>query len=297
MCTAMREYLALRVSETLDQGELVDFLESRFPRATKSIGGNVIEGTKCVETRVPAHSPEFQEIASFIASRRARGQKAFDYFPIASYLRKCTKKELRNAELLTLNISSYFEPSGEECGTIYETLCQECNMGRQASELVLDLRRAPQHKDLAQTIAWVEWVVSSKFVRIFRERELTGAEFRPIFEFTRPTRISKDWHQLWVTGRVGKLSEKTNLGKDPFSPSETNWRCALGHSLVTGFLSEIFLNRQEWDGSDIAVTDNLFGQGRNLLRPTPLIVISQPLYQVLVDYRFKGFSCEIVRLV
>src|SRR5215469_11274334 len=212
----MREYLALRVSETLGQGELVAFLESRFPSATKSIRRNVIEGTKCVETRVPADSPEFQEIASFIASRRARGQKAFYYFPIASYLRKYTKNELRDAELLTLAISSYFEPSGEECGTVYETICQECNLGRQASELILDLRRAPQQKDVAQTIAWVEWIVSSKFVRIFRERRLTGAEFRPIFESKHPTRKSEDWHQLWVTGKVGKLSEKTKLGKDPF---------------------------------------------------------------------------------
>src|SRR6267154_403581 len=68
----MREYLALRVSETLGQGELVAFLESRFPGATKSIGRNAIEGTKCVETRVPADSPEFREIAHFIGSSVVR---------------------------------------------------------------------------------------------------------------------------------------------------------------------------------------------------------------------------------
>lgn len=198
---------------------------------------------------------------------------------------------------LRSTFSSYFDPSGEECGTVYETLCQECNIGRQASELILDLRRAPHQKDMAQTIAWVEWIVSSKFVRIFRERELTGVEFRSIFEFKYPTRKSRDWHQLWVTGRAGKLSEKTKLGKDPFSPSQIGWRCSRGHSVVTTFLSEIFLNREEWDASDIAITDNLFGQGRNLLRPTPLIVISPRLYRVLDEYKFKGFSCEIVRLV
>jgi hypothetical protein len=275
----------------------VAFLESRFPGATKSIGRNAIEGTKCVEARVPADSPEFREIARYIDSRRAQGQKAFESFPIASYLRKYTKNELRDAELLTLDVSSYFEPSGEECGTVYETLCQECNMGRQASELILDLRRAPQMKDMAQTIAWVEWVVSSRFVRIFRERKLNGAEFRPIFEFKHPTRKSKDWYQLWVTGRAGKLSERTQMGKDPFSPSQIGWCCPQGHSVATRFLSEIFLQREQWDGSDIAITENLFGQGRNLLRPTPLIVISQRLYRLLDENNVKGFSCKIVRLV
>jgi len=293
----MREYLALRVSETFGQGELVAFLESRFPSATKQIGRNTIEGTKCVETRVPADSSEFQEIARFIGSKRAQGHEAFEYFPIASYLRRYTKNELRDTELLTLDISSYFEPAGEECGTVYETLCQECNMGRQASELILDLRRAPQHKDMAQTIAWVEWIVSSKFVRMFRERRLNGAEFRPIVEFKHPTRKSADWHQLWVTGRAGKLSEKTKMGKDAFSPSQIGWCCPQGHSVATRFLSEIFLHREDWDGSDIAITENLFGQGRNLLRPAPLIVISSRLYELLDQCRFSGFSCEIVRLV
>ncbi len=293
----MRKYLALRASEVLGQGELVAFLQSRFPCATKPIGRNAIEGTKCVETRVPADSLEFQEIAHFIGSRRAQGQKAFEYFPIASYLRKYTKNELRDAEVLTLDISSYFEPSGEECGTVYETLCQECNMGRQASELILDLRQAPQQKDMAQTIAWVEWIVSSRFVRIFSERKLNGAEFRPILEFKHPTRKSKDWHQIWVTGRAGKLSESTQMGKDPFSPSQIAWCCPQGHSVATRFLSEIVLHREQWDGSDIAITENLFGQGRNLLRPAPLIVISPRLYRLLDENQVKGFSCEIVRLV
>ena len=250
-----------------------------------------------METRVPADSPEFREIAQFIDAKRAQGLEAFKHFPIASYLRKYTKEEFRNADLLTLNISSCFQPSGEECGTVYETICQECNLGRQASELILDLRHAPQQKDIGQTIAWVEWIVSSRFVQIFSENDLTGADFRPVFEFKHPTRKSDDWHQMWVTGRAGKLSEKTKLGRDVFSPSQINWHCPLGHSVVTAFLSEIFLHREGWDGSDIAITDDLFGQGRNLLRPAPLIVIFPRLYRFLDNHKIRGFSCEIVRLV
>lgn len=293
----MTEYVNVRASETLGQEELVSFLKSRFPEATKPIGRTVVEGTECVEVRVPSNSPEFEEIRRFIDARRKEGQRGFSDFTIGWFLRKYTKAELQTAEVLRLTIASHFEPSGEECGTIYETLCDHCNLGRQASDLILDLRRVPQHKDISETIAWVEWVVSSKFVRTFTENKLTGAEFRPIFEFKNPTKQSKEWHQLRVTGKAGELAETTRLGRDPFSPSQISWRCPLGHSVVAAFLSEIYLKRTGWDGSDIAITSALFGQGRNLLRPTPLIIISQRMYHVLQKAGLKGFSVEVAHLV
>ncbi len=293
----MNEYVNVRASEILGQQELVSFLKSRFPKTTKPIGRLGIEGTECVEVRVPSRSSEFEEIHKFIDIRRKEGQHGFSDFSIGWYLRKYTKTELLKAEVLRLKIASHFEPAGEECGTIYETLCPYCNFGRQVSELILDLRHVPQQKDISETIAWTEWVVSLGCVHIFTENRLSGAEFRPIFEFQTPTKRSEDWHQLCVTGRAGALAEATRLGRDPFSPSQLNWQCPLGHSVVTEFLSEIYLQRNQWDGSDIAVTSALFGQGRNLLRPTPLIIISQRLYRLLQTAGVKGYSVEIVHLV
>lgn len=293
----MTEYVSIRASEILHQDELVRFLKSRFPSFTRPLGRTIGEGTETVEARVPSASPEFEEIRDFIVARRERGQRGFSDFTIGSYLRKYTKAELQKAEVLRLTITSHFEPSGEECGTIYETLCNHCNLGRQASDLILDLRRVPQHKDISETIAWVEWVVSSKFVRTFAENKLTGGEFRPIFEFKDPTKQSKDWHQLRVTGKAGELAENTRLGRDPFSRSQVSWRCPFGHSVVTAFLSEVYLHKNARDGSDIAVTSAVFGQGRNLLRPTPLIIISQRMYRAMQEARLKGFSVEVAHLV
>jgi hypothetical protein len=292
----MTEYVSVRASKLLHQGELVAFLKSRFPESTKPLG-SLPAGAETVETRVPANSPGFEEIRNFILARRKQGLHGFSDFTIGRYLRKYSMTELQNSELLRLTIRSHFEPSGEECGTIYETLCSHCNWGRQASDLILDLRRVPQHKDLSETIAWVEWLVSSKFVRMFRENKLTGAEFRPIFDLRNPTKQAKEWSQLWVTGKVGALAENTKLGRDPFSPSQVSWRCPLGHAVATQFLSEIYLHRNSWDGSDIAITSALFGQGRNLLRPTPLIFISQPMYRALQEAEVKGYSCEVAHLV
>ena len=293
----MTEYVNVRASETLDQGELVAFLKSRFAAAMRPVGRTTVEGTECVEVRVSSNSPEFEEIRRFIVARRKQGLHGFSDFTIGWYLRKYAKVELQEAEVLRLTIPSHFEPSGEECGTIYETLCDHCNWGRQVSDLILDLRRVPQHKDISETIAWVEWVVSSKFARTFAEKKLTGAEFRPIFDLRNPTKESKEWSQLRVTGKAGVLAEKTELGRDPFSPSEVSWRCPLGHAVATEFLSEVYLHRNAWDGSDIAITSGLFGQGRNLLRPTPLIIISQRLYHALQEARLTGCSYEVAHLV
>jgi hypothetical protein len=293
----MTEYVNIRASEILDQGDLVKFLKSRFPDTTQSVAHAGPEGTECVEVRVPSHSTEFEEIREFIKAKRKQGLHGFSDFTIGWYLRKYTQQELQQAEVLRLLIPSYFESCGEECGTVYETLCDKCNWGRQVSDLILDLRRIPQQKDISETIARVEWVASSKFAHIFTENKLTGAEFRPIYDFKNPTKMSNEWRQLWITGAMGHLAGKTKVGKDPFNDSQVSWQCPLGHSAVTQFLSETYFQRETWDGSDIAVTSALFGQGRNVIRPTPLIIISQRLYSLIQDAGLKGFSFEIAHLV
>ena len=277
----MTEYVNVGASEILDQGELVAFLKSRFGQRTKTVGRPIIKGTESVEVRVRSNSPEFEEIRQFIRALRTQGAEASYKLPIGSCLRKYTEQELRQAEMLRLRIHSHFEPCGEECGTIYETLCNHCNWGRQLSDLALDLRRVPQHKDIHDTIALVEWVVSSKFVQLFIENCLTGAE----------------WYQLKITGKIGRLAEMTKLGRDPFSDSTVAWRCPLGHSVVAQLLSETYLHRDDWDKSDIAVTSDLFGQGRNLVRPRPLIIISPRLFRLMDNAGLKGFSCEVAHLV
>ena len=293
----MTEYVNVRASETLDQGELVVFLKSRFGQRTKRVGRHVIKGTECVELRVPSDSEEFEEIREFIREKRAQGAEGFSNFTIGWCLRKYPGEELRRAEILRLRIHSHFEPCGEECGTVYETLCNHCNWGRQLSDLALDLRRIPQHKDIHDTIALTEWVVSSNFVQLFMQNRLTGAEFKPILNFKNPIKKCDEWYQLKISGTIGQLAEMTKLGSDPFSDSIAAWRCPLGHSVVAQLLSETFLHRVAWDNSDIAITTDLFGQGRNLVRPRPLIIISQRLFRLIQESGLKGFSCEVAPLL
>jgi hypothetical protein len=293
----MNEYVNVRASEILNQDELVAFLKSKFGKAVRKRVRRVqVARTECVELRVPSKSAEFDEIRQFIEAKRKQGLDGFE-FPIGRYLRKYSLTDLQQAEVLKLEIMPHFDSPGQESGTIYETLCDHCNFGRQVSELVVDLRRVPKLKDISETIARIEWIVSSKFEQTFLENKLKGAEFRGIFDRRYPTKKSKDWHQLWVTSHAGQLAEATKLGRDPFKPDQVSWRCPLGHSIATQFLSEIYLRRDAWGGSDIAITTDLFGQGRGFIRPFPLIMISQRMYRALQMTGLKGLYYEVAHLV
>jgi hypothetical protein len=250
MTKTTEEYISIRAFEILDQAELVRLLKSLFPESIKRVDVRRLRELRRLKC-VPSNSPKLDEIRELIVTRRRQGVHEFCAFTIGQYRRKYTLAELRSAEILRLNIAPHFEPAGEECGTLYETLCPHCNLGRQVSDLILDLGRVPQHEDIAETIASVEWVVSSKFAQVFTENGLSGGEFLPVFEFKNPTAHSRAWHQLRVTGSAGSVQEKTELGKDPFS-SEVAWRCPLGHSVVAQILSDIYLSRDAWDGSDVA---------------------------------------------
>jgi hypothetical protein len=218
----MSEYVNVRASEVLDQGELVKYLKSQFPKITRKVGQSPIPGTETVEVRVPSTSREFEAIQRFIDEKRKQGLQGFTDFSIGWYLRRYTRAELRLAEVLRLTISAHFEPCGEECGTIYKNLCNHCNFAKQESDLILDLRRVPQHKDISESIAWVEWIVSSKFVKVFAESGLTGAEFLPVFDLRNPMQPVSQWYQLRITSSAGQLAAITKLGRDPFSSDFDN---------------------------------------------------------------------------
>jgi hypothetical protein len=292
----VREYVHVRASYVLDQGELVEFLKSRFPKRTKRVGRPIDDGYECVDVRVRANSLAFEAIRSFIDARRKQGQPGFTDFSIGRYVREYTKQELSSAEVLCLTVRSRFQPCGEEIGTDYETLCRACNWGRQLSNLRVRVRRLPP-KDISESIARIEWVVSSRFVRAFVENGFSGAEFLPVLDGKKAPTPSRDWHQLRITGRAGDLTHPTKLGRDPFTPGRVNWSCPRGHAVATDFLSELYLDRNAWDGSDIAVTNGLFGYGANILRPTPLIFVSGRLYRVFAAKSITGAAYEVAHLV
>ena len=257
----------------------------------------VILGGDLRKVVLPIDDKWVKKIAKLDQEYRRRGEVFFTYWQVHRYY---SPEELQSAQLLELVISAYFEPTGSMCGTGYNTVvgCPYCGAGsHQVSDLILDTRCIPKGKDIAQTIAG-EIVVSPRLVQACRKHGIQGADFRPVLHYGRKGPQPSEWSQLVITSKPVKLDPRTKGGNNPFDLDEENEsRCPEGHTAGLNLVSELFLKRRSWDGSDWCQTDMLFGVSRGELRPEPRQLISQKLRQLLVSMKAKGFVLEPVHLV
>lgn len=213
--------------------------------------------------------------------------------------RHYAEEELQSAELLHLVVRAHFEPPGAMCGTEYDdsVACKHCGAGaRQISDLILNTRRIPKGKDIAQTVAG-EIVVSPRLVQACGEQGLQGADFRPVRHAGRRGSEPSEWSQLVISSKPLKLSARTVTGNHPFNLDEENrHRCPKGHVAGLNQISELYVHRKSWDGSDWGHTDKLFGMRQGELRPEPRLLVSQKLRRVLVEMKAKGLTWEIAHL-
>jgi hypothetical protein len=303
--------------------------------------------------------PLYQRIGEIYRRMRKRNQFFFLGWIVRHHY---TRKELVEAEFFHLT-ATVFEPSGEECGTVYDesSACPHCGAGRgRTGPLVLDLRKAPKNKDLARTIAH-EWVVSQQLAERLVEAGMSGFELRPVRHKARyaddPIRyedypsgqellrraerahvefgtwefyvwvnrgaqrdLSDDafrehaamrkretagllsslpaWYELVVTSPPVRMAAQTQCGIGPFDLDEKGeHRCPLGHVRGLNLLSEVYVDRASCDGSDIMRTQEMVGVRRGVLVPSPLILITPRLWQLLQDEKMKGWKADIAYLV
>jgi predicted hydrocarbon binding protein len=264
----------------------------------KDLGGSV----RVIE--LEREDPKIQYILELINSREKElGKRIYKLFHIRRYY---SSKELENAEILRLIIAATFEPAGMDLGTLYEEICSKCGLRIQKSELILDLRKIRRccgesydsKYDIAKTISYDEWVVSERFKRIVEENQITGCEFLPVRHYSKRAKNLPTVYQLKVTSSVGETAEQTKFGKNPFDlDPEGKFRCPEHNVSGLNIVSELYIKRENWDGSDIAITRNLIGGGAANAYPMPLIIISQKFYRLLKENKMKGFKVEVAHLV
>ncbi|MDC0711335.1 hypothetical protein POL68_22890 [Stigmatella sp. ncwal1] len=280
----MRETIEFRIDEELAR----KFLEP-------GVGSPISDTLRRVV--LPLNDQRVRRIGEIQREHRARGAFFFLYSEIH---RAYSEEELQAAELLELIPRARFEPSGSMCGTEYDEsgACEHCGSGgHQVSELLLNTRRIPKGKDVAQTIAG-EIVISSRVVDTLVERGIRGAEYRPVMHSGRKGPESSEWRQLSITSKPVALSAQTRAGVNLFDMDEEGkHRCPKGHLAGLNQISELYVERRSVETSDWFCTDKLFGVRRGELRPERRVLISQNLRQVLVDLKAKGFGLEVAHLV
>jgi hypothetical protein len=222
--------------------------------------------------------------------------------------RKYSKKELYAATLLHLKIKAVFEPTGEECGTLYDetAACEICGANRkQASPLILKKGTIPKI-DIARTLGG-EVVVSEKFVNAVRQRNLKGLRLSSI-------NVEKQY-QLTADVEV-ELSHLTVAGVDPWDFSEDSngieftvsgeysvkfekeiYKCPKGHTIGLNLLSEPYiLNSQLIGQYDFYASKQKVGVKRGLLRPEPIYFCSQAFRKMIEEEKLTGFEFEITNI-
>ena len=240
------------------------------------------EGKRLGETvrkvEIEASDPRFDAIGKLQAEIQAKSDRSFFYG--WNIRRRYAQSELQSAKLFHFTVVSTFEPSGEECGTTYDTSteCPHYHAGAsQSSSLILNIKKIPKHKDFCRTIA-DENLVSRKVADLFAKHGITGAIFRPIYPKRSLNAASQDYFQLVVPEIGAEIVAPTIVGVDPFdSDSKGEFRCPYGDLLGLNLLSEV-------------------GMRRGLLRPEREILISPKLWRLIVSEKLKGYEVEVAQL-
>jgi len=238
--------------------------------------------------------PLMAQLSAEEAEARAQGRTIFTYWNIR---RTYTPAELARAELIQLLLSIMFEPAGEECGTLYDYsgACRACGAGRvQISELILDINTIPKRADVAFTIARDELVFSERLANLVKEEGLSGVTLRPVRHDGRKPPDSA-WFQPVFTSSPVVAVGPTKYGDGPTGPFEKS-ACPPGHVMGNGVVSELYIERRSWDGSDFVRTRDLVGVRRGLAAPYPLLLVSQRCWRLLNERKLKGFAPEVVHL-
>lgn len=275
----MREIIEFRIGET--EASLVPGNPGRRLGLVRNV-------------RLPMEDERVRLIGELNREFARRGRSFFMGWSIS---RHYTPEELEAARMFSLRPLSIFEPCGEMCGTEYDEseACSLCGAGaRQSTDLQLEPGSIPK-RDLSFTIAR-EIVVSNRLAQALRAHGISGVGFLPVRD---PTgRLLENWHQLTITSAPVDIVPPTLIGGNLFDLDEQGrFRCPQGHVLGLNRLSELWVRRENDDGSDLVRTRQLTGARRGVLHPKAEILFSPKLYRLLRELKVGRLVVEVAHLI
>lgn len=176
---------------------------------------------------------------------------------------------------------------------------------RRAPAEAIDLSSVPAGRDLIEAAEahgisphsdeyWV-WLNRAENHAAF---EVARTEAELLEKATRlPPRDLPVWYQLRISSAPVRVAPHTRFGTDIFDDDpQGTYRCPLGHVAGLNLLSEVYVRREHQPEADFAMTYEHVGDRRGVLRPAPLLLVSQRVRAVLVEHEIKGYDLEVVHL-
>ena len=294
------------MKETLEIRVNYDFAHLLFKEEE---GRNLGDSIKVIE--ISTKDPRYLQIP--IVDKRIEKKYNKGFFYGWQIKRKYSKTELDSARLLHLKIKKYFEPTGEECGTLYDesVACEICGSNRkQMSSLILRKGTIPR-KDIASTIGG-EIVVSSRFAEAVKQRKLKGIILAPV-KFRKSI---SDYYQLFASEKL-ELSPNAIVGADPFDLDTTEskgstltisggyviefekevYKCPKGDLIGLNLISEPYvLDNPLIKEYDFFTSRQNIGVKRGYLQPEPIYFCSQAFRKMIEEEKLTGFKFEVAHV-
>ena len=300
-----------------------EFVEFRIIRESAHLLFKEDEGVNLGDivkkVRIDPALPVFKKIGELQKEARKRHELFFSFF---EYKRFYTETEIRNADYFLMSRTRHFEPTGEECGTIYveSSACPICGTGaKQITPLILNRSKIPR-ADMAETIAGGdETIVSEKFKELVKENNLTGMDFEPVISSGKHGQ-KLNYYQICPQYYL-EFSNKTVFGQDPFDlsgefpgciveymqqdgtkykkvyPREI-YKCPNGDNMGLRILSEAYMKSDSIlkDLDFFASRQTVGGRG-GLIRQHHLLFCSNRMMRLIKEKNLKGFRFEIAHIV
>jgi hypothetical protein len=260
--------------------------------------GTLMTGGHTRRIVIRADDPRLPAIRD--AQARLRAGQPRDLLVSGAFIsRKYTASEWASAELFRPRIVPVFDPTGEECGTVYDTTgcCPVCEAGRaRVGPLRLDVRRIPKNVDIAHTIADDEIVVSERLADAIRKDGLTGVELSAVEHVgTGRGRTPAPWFALRVTSEPLPFTSGSRFGQDPLEATN-DYACPLGDTLGHMLLSEAYLKRPEGSLRDFHISLQYVGGRQGLYVPARLMFVSPAAQRLLHSFQPRKVIFEIANL-
>lgn len=253
-------------------------------------GTNLGDSVKVV--RIDKNDPRFNAIGEL--QKKALENNTI-FYSCYEYKRFYSEAEITNAKWFQMFQTRHFEPSGEECGTVYDesSACPICGSGaKQLSPLKLKRSSIPK-ADMAVTIAWGdETVVSERFVNLVKDNSLKGMDFEPVISSA--NRGQKlNYYQIRPQFYLD-FSKKTVSGKDPFHLSGG---CPNGDN-IPDILSEAYIRSNPvLEDLDFFASRQTVEGRVGVIRPSRLFFCSNRMMRLIKENNLKGFKFEVAHIV